>query len=83
MARMARLANWKSCPRIPLIKRHSRTGRPLGNSEFISKLEIITGQALTPGRPGPGPQIGKLSILGEPQALHLTIQIHGGDHICY
>ena len=60
MTRMARVGDWKSCVSDTfnhnnenLIKRHSRTGRPLGNSEFISKLEIITGQTLAPGRPRP------------------------------
>jgi len=35
-----------------LIERHARTGRPLGNPDFIRKLEIITGEELAPKRPG-------------------------------
>ena len=35
-----------------LIKQHTRTGRLLGNTEFIRKLEVFTGEELTPNRPG-------------------------------
>jgi len=37
---------------INLIKQHTRTGRPLGNTEFIPKLEVFTGDDLAPKRPG-------------------------------
>ena len=63
---LARVDNWKAYLSDTfhhhneiLIKQHSRTGRPLGNSEFVSKLEIITGQTLAPGKPGPKPRISK------------------------
>jgi len=35
-----------------LFNKHTRTGRPLGQKEFIEKLEKITGRILTPGKPG-------------------------------
>jgi len=38
------------------VAKHSRTGRPLGNAEFISALERITGRNLTLGRPGRKPR---------------------------
>ena len=42
-----------------LIERHARTGRPLGNPEFVRKLEILTGETLAPKRPGRKPAISK------------------------
>jgi putative transposase len=38
-----------------LIKQHTRTGRPLGITEFIRKLEVFTGEELAPKRPGRKP----------------------------
>jgi putative transposase len=35
------------------LRRHSRTGRPAGGSEFIDKLEEMTGRRLRPCKPGP------------------------------
>jgi putative transposase len=37
------------------IKRHSRTGRPLGDSQFVTELEDLTGRVLAPRRPGRKP----------------------------
>ncbi len=42
-----------------LIKQHTRTGRPLGSTEFIRKLEVFTGEELAPKRPGRKPFDGK------------------------
>ncbi len=42
-----------------LIKQHTRTGRPLGNTEFIRKLEVFTGEELASKRPGRKPIDGK------------------------
>ena len=36
-----------------LIKQHTRTGRPLGHTEFIRKLEVFTGKELAPNKAGP------------------------------
>lgn len=39
-----------------LFKSHALTGRPLGNSDFIDRLEKITGRCLRKGKPGPKQQ---------------------------
>ena len=38
-----------------LLAAHSRTGRPLGDTTFIKKLEDLTGRTLQAKRPGPSP----------------------------
>ncbi len=35
------------------IRRHSRTGRPLGDEAFLSRLEGMLGRVLRPKKPGP------------------------------
>lgn len=35
-----------------LIRRHTRTGRPLGGRRFIARLESLTGKSLLPKKPG-------------------------------
>jgi putative transposase len=37
---------------VRLIRKHARTGRPLGNGRFIQRLEEITGRTLLIQRPG-------------------------------
>jgi len=39
-----------------LIRRHTRTGRPLGSELFLSGLEILTGRKLLPQKRGPRPR---------------------------
>jgi len=39
-----------------LIRRHERTGRPLGSPRFVADLEDITGRELAKKRPGPKPK---------------------------
>lgn len=39
--------------KLRLISRHVRTGRPLGNDDFIEKLERISGRILRKKKPGP------------------------------
>lgn len=41
-----------SVERRKLLRRHTRTGRPLGSPDFLAKLERITGSSLAPGKPG-------------------------------
>lgn len=63
MARMARVVipdHAKPCSsddnkNTELIKQQTRTGRPLGSTEFIRELEISTGEELAPKRPGRKP----------------------------
>lgn len=38
------------------LRRHARTGRPLGSEAFIESLERVTGRRLKPRRPGPRPR---------------------------
>ena len=38
-----------------MIKRHGRTGRPLGNTQFIENLEKLLGRDLTLKKPGRKP----------------------------
>lgn len=35
------------------IRRHTRTGRPAGDADFVDMLEVITGKTIHPLRPGP------------------------------
>jgi REP-associated tyrosine transposase len=39
----------------PSIRIHTRTGRPLGDEQFIDRLESLTGRALRPRKRGPRP----------------------------
>lgn len=54
------IADWSAFLRLPVaeseseqFRRHSRTGRPLGNDAFVSDLEAQTGRVLRPRKPGP------------------------------
>jgi len=38
-----------------LLRKHARTGRPLGSETFIERLEQLTGRVLRPRKPGPKP----------------------------
>jgi putative transposase len=38
---------------IEIFKKHLKTGRPLGNKEFIRKIEQLTGRELQKKKPGP------------------------------
>ena len=38
------------------LRRHTRTGRPLGDAGFVQSLESLTGRRLVPGRPGRPPK---------------------------
>jgi len=42
-----------------LIKQHTRTGRPPGNTEILRKLEVFTGEDLAPKKPDRKPIDGK------------------------
>ena len=41
---------------IEAIKKHERTGRPIGDHSFIEKVEQITGRQLKLRKPGPKPK---------------------------
>ena len=59
---LEQVSDWRrflsqDCPidRLDDIRKHTRTGRPAGNSEFIRELERVTGRRLRPRKPGPRP----------------------------
>ena len=43
---------------LDLIRRHERTGRPLGDEVFLERLERRLGRQLAPGKPGRKPKDG-------------------------
>jgi len=40
---------------LETLRRHGRTGRPLGSTAFVERLEAQLDRVLMPGRPGPKP----------------------------
>ena len=44
---------------LEALRRHTRTGRPLGNPAFLARLEARLGRRLRPGKPGPRPKGGE------------------------
>ncbi len=38
------------------LRRHTRTGRPLGDRGFVERLESLLGRVLRPGKRGPKPR---------------------------
>ena len=52
--------NWKDFltvdvqeTKIELLRKHERTGRPLGDDSFIEKIELLLNRKLRPQKPGP------------------------------
>ncbi|MEQ9331030.1 transposase, partial [Thalassobaculum sp.] len=43
------------------LRRAESIGRPVGDDEFLGRLEALTGRRLKPGRPGPKPEMSALS----------------------
>jgi putative transposase len=50
------LAQPKEPAEVGLLRRHARTGRPLGDLGFLKRLERLLDRRLVPGRP---PKKGK------------------------
>ena len=57
---LAEVGDWRSFLReepsaeqCELLRRHARTGRPLGSKRFLARLERALGRVLRPGKPGP------------------------------
>jgi putative transposase len=44
---------------IERLKRHENTGRPLGNEDFLKRLEVLTGRVLMPQKRGRKKLIGE------------------------
>lgn len=61
---LERVADWRQYlgqdvdpVELKALRRHNRTGRPLGDDLFIARLELATGRDLRPHKPGPhGPR---------------------------
>ena len=55
------LAEDLEAERLEALRRHARTGRPLGTEHFVMRLEEYFGRPLAPRKPGPAPkrQAGK------------------------
>ncbi len=49
------LAEAGAADELETLRRHGRTGRPLGTPAFVERLEAQLDRILTPGRPGPKP----------------------------
>ena len=64
---LLRVSNWhkylsdtgEATDQTDAIRRHRKTGRPLGGSGFVSELESKTGRTFTRKKPGPAPQNGR------------------------
>jgi hypothetical protein len=41
---------------VDILRRHQRTGRPLGDDAFVERLEASLGRNLRPRKPGPKPR---------------------------
>ena len=61
---LERISDWRSylagstnADDAEKIRKHSRCRRRLGSTEFIRKLEALTGESLAPRRPGPKPKL--------------------------
>ncbi len=57
---LARVGDWSQYLRhrdteaeLDTFRKHSRTGRPLGDKSFVECAELATGRSLVPDRPGP------------------------------
>jgi len=57
---LARVSNWSKylddgCSEDAgkQLRRHERTGRPLGSDDFLNQLEALSGRILRPQKPGP------------------------------
>ena len=60
---LAMVGDWKAFLRSAVqeeelrdLREHGRTGRPLGSSAFLDRLESLVGRILKPQKPGPKPR---------------------------
>jgi putative transposase len=60
---LAMVGDWKAFLRSAMpeeqlraLREHGRTGRPLGSSAFVGRLEKLAGRTLKPQKPGPKPK---------------------------
>ena len=64
------VADWSGCPsegtneqEQALLRRHERTGRPLGSKRFVRKLEKTLGRVLRPQEAAAHGRAGKTSVV--------------------
>jgi putative transposase len=56
---LSRVSNWRDYlsiadgERLDLLRKHQRSGRPLGNNKFIDKVEQLVGRSVRRRKPGP------------------------------
>lgn len=67
-----RIDNWRDflsdCPStqdIDLLRRHEKTGRPLGNPPFIARIETKLNRIVRRQKPGPKPAGSRPSVLSQ------------------
>jgi putative transposase len=60
---LERVGDWRAFLSLPadeddvdILRRHHRTGRPLGGDAFVERLEASLGRDLRPRKPGPKPR---------------------------
>jgi putative transposase len=60
---LAMVGDWRTLLSLPAdddeidtLRRHQRTGRPLGDDAFVDHLETILGRPLRRRKPGPKPR---------------------------
>ena len=60
---LERVGDWRALLSLPadedevdILRRHQRTGRPLGDDAFVERLEASLGRNLRPSKPGPKPR---------------------------
>jgi hypothetical protein len=60
---LERVGVWRAFLSVPadadevdILRRHGRTGRPLGDDAFVERLEASLGRDLRPRKPGPKPR---------------------------
>ncbi|MCG8369049.1 MAG: transposase [Proteobacteria bacterium] len=61
---MQRVSDWDaylstidSAETTESIRKHTCTGRPLGDDSFVDRMELLTGRRLKKRRPGPAPRV--------------------------
>ena len=42
---------------LDALRKHARTGRPLGDAAFVSQVEVLTARKLRKAKPGPKPKV--------------------------
>lgn len=57
---------------IEAMRRHERTGKPLGNAGFIARIEAVLGRSFAPKKPGRKPKPGTVPGIRKHGAAHAS-----------